>query len=130
MRVTGHSEKMENQIIHFSKRKSILDSFDEEDKVAQGTIFTKKTNKRSISQTDELFSSQEQDLSMLESDSGGDEPLLSKRAKTTHRTDILKCLKKSSSSFLSSDDNFISDNAAACFFFYTIPASFKKVGGV
>ena len=76
---------------HFSKCKSILNSSDEEDEVAQGSAFTQKTNKRSIAPTDELFSSQEQDSSMPESDIGGDEPLLSKRAKTTHQTDILKC---------------------------------------
>ena len=127
MRVTGRFEKMENERIHFLKCKSIVDSSDEEDEVAQGSTFTEKANKRSIVPTDEWFSSREQDLSMPESDSGGDEPLLSKRAKTTHQTDILKRLKKSSSSFLSSGDSFISDNAAASSFSTPFQSVSKKL---
>ena len=50
---------------------------------------------------------------MPESDSDRDEPFLSKRAKTTHKTDTLKRLKKSLSSSLPSDDSFISNNTAA-----------------
>lgn len=93
MRVTGCFEKMDNQRTHFSKRKSILDSSDE-NKAAQGSTFIEKTNKRSIAPTDKLFSSREQDSSTPELGSGGDEALLSKRAKTNHQTDILKRLKK------------------------------------
>lgn len=57
-------------------------------------FYRKKTNKRSIAPTDKLSSSREQDSSTPESDSGGDEALLSQRAKTNHQTDILKRLKK------------------------------------
>ena len=113
MQVTGRFKKMENQRTHFSKCKRILDSSDEEDEVAQGSTFIEKTNKRSSAPTEELLSFQEQVLSIPESDSGGDEPILSKRAKTTQQTDILNRLKKSPSSFLSSEDNFISGNAVA-----------------
>ena len=104
---------MENQRTHFSKCKRILDSSDEEDEAVQGSTFIEKTNKRSSAPTEELFSFQEQVLSITESDSGGDELVLSKRAKTTQQTDTLNRLKKSSSSFLPSDDSFISDNAVA-----------------
>ena len=63
-----------------------------------------------------------------ESDSGGDEALLSKRAKTTHQTDILKRLTKSSSSVLSSDDSFISNNAAENSFATSFQPVSKKLG--
>ena len=112
MRVTGLFEKMENQRTNFPKCKDILDSSDEEDEEAQGSTFIEKTNKRSSAPTEELLFCQKQVLSIPESDSGGDEPILSKRAKT----DILNRLKRSSSSFLSYDDSFISDNAAASSF--------------
>ena len=89
MRVTGLFEKMENQRTNFPKCKDILDSSDEEDEEAQGSTFIEKTNKRSSAPTEELLFCQKQVLSIPESDSGGDEPILSKRAKT----DILNRLK-------------------------------------
>ena len=79
---------MENQRTHFLKRKSIFDSSDQEGEVAQGSTFTEKANKRSSTPRDELFSSQEQGSSMPESNSSGDEPLLSKRDNTTHQKEI------------------------------------------
>ena len=117
---------MGNQRTHFSKCKSILHSSDEEGKEAQGSTFIEKTNKRSSAPTEELLSFQEQVLSIPESDSSGDEPILSKRAKITHQTDILNRLKKSSSNFLSSNDSFISDNAAASSFSTPFQAVSKK----
>ena len=65
---------------------------------------------------DKLLSFQEQDSSMPESDSGSDEPLSSKRAKTVQQSDIFKLIKRSLSSFLSSHDSFISNNATAISF--------------
>lgn len=64
---------------------------------------------------------------MSESNSGVDEPLLSKRAKTTDQTDIIKRLRNSASSFPSSDDNFISGNAAGSSFFTPFQQVLKKL---
>lgn len=74
---------MENRRTTFSKLKSIIDSSDEED---DGSTFNETENKRFSVQTEELLSSKEPNLSILESDSGGDAQLLGKRTKTTHQS--------------------------------------------